>query len=510
MRIGDNLALKNPLIQEENSFCAYFLAKKHDLGREADQESRFTLRVPMTIEDLENTGKLEVLSGDLHQLCGYHQRVRECLAGEFITFMTFGAGARINFRCIKLNSSDVPIWLRDYVNSVAVNPALFNLSKFHLALTRHVVPSNSPSSRSCQSCASISFATIDTFWTALSGVIEPSIENVSFSAANVTVICLTIPLQAETNLRLESEMRSRQSRYNDPTADFSPPQCPAMQNADVILQSSDGVHFHVHKSILSMSSPFFHDMLSVPQPADSELVDGLLVVYLTEDAEVLHNLVTLLYPIPFVTPDDYDKALTLLSASHKYDMAAVQSSIRAKMKSKDLHPLTAAATFRAYCFASAKGLTQEMECVARLSLDFPMTFESIGDELAMFGGWALRDLARYRKRCRDSLVSCLESLLDLRLPPSDIWVGCQSTTSPTIAWWLQTLLTEHIRTLRGTFALSLLKPSSFRAEYLASLQSHVSQTDCTFCSKVHIMHGETFCVQAEKKLQNSLDRVSSS
>ena len=314
-----------------------------------------------------------------------------------------------------------------------------------------------------------------------------------------------ILLQAEADLLIEGEMRSHQSHSSDLTANILPPQ---IQNADVVLVSSDDVHFRVHKSILSMSSPFFHDMFSLPQSTDSEFVDGLPAVPFSEDAEVLHNLVTLLYPIPSVIPGDYDKALALVAASHKYDMATVQSSVRAEMKSRDLRPLTSAEIFRAYGFAGAKGLTQEMESAARLTLDFPMTFESMGDELATFGGWALRDLARYRKHCRDGLVSCLESLLDPRLPPSDIWSGCQNTTFATIAWWLHTLLSDHIRKLRSTFTHSLLKPSSLRAEYLAALQSHVNQVNCTFCSKVHIMHGETFCEEVEKKLLKTLDGVS--
>ncbi|KAH9954184.1 hypothetical protein BC827DRAFT_1098764, partial [Russula dissimulans] len=137
-------------------------------------------------------------------------------------------------------------------------------------------------------------------------------------------------------------------------------------SADLIMQSSDHVRFYVHKSILSMSSPIFRDMFSLPQPADSELVEGLPVVCLAEEAQVLHNLLTMLYPIPSVIPDEYDKALDLLAVSHKYDMAAIQSSIRAEMKNKNLRPLTAAATFRAYGIASAKGLTPEMETAARL------------------------------------------------------------------------------------------------------------------------------------------------
>jgi len=190
-RIRDHLARQNPpLIRDENAFHVYSLSQKYCLRREADQAAQFTLKVSMFIEDLEATGKLDVLSGALlHRLWEYHQRVREYLAGDFTAFMMLGAGARINFRCIKLSSSDVPIWLSDYINSVALNPALFNLSEFHMALTRHVIPSLVPhASRPCQSCASISCNTIDTFWTALSDVVRHSIENVSLSAVHQALV----------------------------------------------------------------------------------------------------------------------------------------------------------------------------------------------------------------------------------------------------------------------------------------------------------------------------------
>jgi hypothetical protein len=199
-RIRDRLARQNPpLIRDENAFYVYSLAQKFGLRREADQAARFTLKVAMSVEDLEATGKLDVLSGALlHRLWEYHQRVREYLAGDFTAFMMLGAGARINFRCIKLSSSDVPIWLSDYINSVASNPALFNISEFHMALTRHVIPSPVPhASRPCQSCASISCSTIDTFWTALSDVVQHSIENVSPSAVH-PVLVLTFSRSKQT------------------------------------------------------------------------------------------------------------------------------------------------------------------------------------------------------------------------------------------------------------------------------------------------------------------------
>jgi hypothetical protein len=191
-RIRDHLARQNPpLIRGENAFFVYSLAQKYGLRREADQAARLTLKVPMSIEVLESTGKLDVLSGALlHQLWKFHERVQDYLASDLTTFMMFGTGPRINFRCIKLSSSDVPIWLNDYINSVAANPALFNLSEFHMALTCHVVPSSSRSSRCCQSCASINPATIDTFWTALSDVVQHSTENVSVSHRECVCACL--------------------------------------------------------------------------------------------------------------------------------------------------------------------------------------------------------------------------------------------------------------------------------------------------------------------------------
>ncbi|KAH9022443.1 hypothetical protein EDB84DRAFT_495727 [Lactarius hengduanensis] len=51
----------------------------------------------------------------------------------------------------------------------------------------------------------------------------------------------------------------------------------APTDANIIIRSSDKVNFRVHKSLLAMSSPFFRDLLSLPQPPDGELVDGLPV-----------------------------------------------------------------------------------------------------------------------------------------------------------------------------------------------------------------------------------------
>jgi len=79
-----------------------------------------------------------------------------------------------------------------------------------------------------------------------------------------------------------------------------------------------------------------------------------------------------------VIPDHYDKTLHLLVVWQRYNMAKVQLSVHAEMKSKDI-PLLIVATFGTYNFAGAKakGLTQKTESAARLTLGFPMTIEPI-------------------------------------------------------------------------------------------------------------------------------------
>ena len=264
-----------------------------------------------------------------------------------------------------------------------------------------------------------------------------------------------------------------------------------------------------------MSSPFFADMFSLPQPSDNEVVDGFPVVRLSEDEEALNSLLTMLYPIPFVVPDSYDKALEILAVSQKYDMASVQCSIRTEIKSWGPVELTGTVAYRAYDISSRARLIPEMETSARHTLDFPMTLEYLSDELSLFEGWALRDIVRYRKRCQVGLVSTLETFLDSNAALSNIWVVCTAESSPysqreVFPRWLQNIFTQHIQKLQDTFTNPLLKPSSIRGAYLAALNSHVSSKNCIPCMKIHALKGETFCEELDSKLGNALGKVSAS
>ena len=290
-----------------------------------------------------------------------------------------------------------------------------------------------------------------------------------------------------------------------------------MPDANIIIQSCDLVNFRVHKSALSLSSPFFSDMLSLPQPVDNDAIDELPVVRLSENAEVLNSLLTMLYPIPSAIPISYDNSLMLLAASKKYDMVGVRSRIRAEIQSRKFPTPTGAATFRAYAIASSGGLSSERETSARLTLYFPMTFEDLSDELPFFEGWALCDLIGFRKRCRDNLISCFKLFLNLQDPPFNIWTPCRNSASGYSSSdtgcspsWLTSIFKQRLTELDQAFTKPLPNPSNIREEYLSALQAHITSYSCISCTRVHTLKGDEFCKELETRLLQAISQVGDS
>jgi hypothetical protein len=297
--------------------------------------------------------------------------------------------------------------------------------------------------------------------------------------------------------------------------------------------------------VLVMASPVFKDLFSLPQPSDGESVDGLPMVQFSEDSDLLNTLISMLYPLRPVIPKSYEKVLYslatflavvpnpcykvlyLLAACQKYEIAAVQSSIRDKVSQGDFPAPKRADAFSAYVIASGKGLIPEMENAARQTLDHPMTFEILGEGLRLFEGRALRDLANFRKHYRDNLVSCLESFLNIKESQFNIWTSCafytpshrygsnlfslsnlpMSNTNGSLPSWLAELFKKQLDGSREAFSKSLFNSRSIRGEYLSALQAHINSSGCVSCTKVHMEKGETFCKDLEDRLTQALNKV---
>ena len=155
-----------------------------------------------------------------------------------------------------------------------------------------------------------------------------------------------------------------------------------------------------------------------------------------------------------------------------------------------------------------------MENAARQTLEHPMTFEIFGERLRWVEGWALRDLANFRKRCRDKLVTCFESFLRLgkfgQSPFNILACFDQRNIFQRAPQWLVQLFKNRLVELRDACSKPFFNPRSIRREYLSALNAHTSSSICVSCVKVHAQKGEAFCKELEDRLTKALDEVCTS
>jgi len=93
-------------------------------------------------------------------------------------------------------------------------------------------------------------------------------------------------------------------------------------DADVILRASGGKEFHAHKIILSLASPVFRDMFSVPQPPPTE-PSQLPVVDVNDPPEALEAFLQIIYPTPDPLINDIETLASVLRLADKYDAKGV-------------------------------------------------------------------------------------------------------------------------------------------------------------------------------------------
>ncbi|KAH9022508.1 hypothetical protein EDB84DRAFT_1564973 [Lactarius hengduanensis] len=435
-----------------------FISPGTDFTRKQPRAARLTLKFDLTIETLED--KLAMMPGAyLHRTLEISPKspgpaqvgpshVRHCAALKDFNCSQYAVG------------TDIPHWIESYISSIKVNPSHFDSIEFQMALAQHTAGSGTTR---CSSCILIPVEDDARLWT------SPGCHHLSLHGK-------TLP-QAESELSILGTEPNARSHMG-PLADPLPlPECLYLSKADIIVRTADLTLFRSHKSVLASSSSVFRDVLSLPQPPNNEMVDGLPVVDISEDAELVQSLITILI-------------LALLAAAQKYDMVAVQSSIRAELARR---PSLAwnwgywAQAFRVYAIASSSRLTSEMDTAARQTLDQPMTFEYLRDELRLFEGRALSDLALFRKSCRDNLISCFESFLDIDSGPSKIWLGCPQrclsvqvtsvalfgspsfglpsavpqNASPTLPTWVHDIIAPQIEELKQAFTRPSSNPQAF-------------------------------------------------
>jgi hypothetical protein len=187
-------------------------------------------------------------------------------------------------------------------------------------------------------------------------------------------------------------------------------------------------------------------------------------------------------------------------------MIQVQSSIRAEVSRGSFPAPVGTEVFRAYAIAYDKGLIPEMENAARLTLDHPMSFETLGEVLRCCFFWrvGIARLSRLRKRRRDELVTCLESFLEGDPPAFGLVVpivgsqGFPTHGSPA----------GYIKSPHGILVTWNERCSRIDLQHLhAYFMAIQTRAGCHFFSRVYMTNGPTFCAELENKVVQARNKV---
>ena len=97
-------------------------------------------------------------------------------------------------------------------------------------------------------------------------------------------------------------------------------------DADIVLQSSDGVRFRVHTFIMRLASEFFRTMLDIPQ--DPYAAGSGPPISMEESSNTIETMLDIIYPnraVPRIS--SFQMASSLLSVAEKYDIQKIRDTV---------------------------------------------------------------------------------------------------------------------------------------------------------------------------------------
>ncbi|KAJ7733565.1 hypothetical protein DFH07DRAFT_894182 [Mycena maculata] len=94
-------------------------------------------------------------------------------------------------------------------------------------------------------------------------------------------------------------------------------------DGSLIIEAA-GVLYRISRSVLAERSPIFKDTLSIPQPTDSETIDGCPVVHLYDSPEDVTPFLRAIFNsgffMPYPAPTEFRILAGILRLSHKYEV----------------------------------------------------------------------------------------------------------------------------------------------------------------------------------------------
>ncbi|KAI0313676.1 hypothetical protein OF83DRAFT_1034367, partial [Amylostereum chailletii] len=166
-------------------------------------------------------------------------------------------------------------------------------------------------------------------------------------------------------------------------------------DADIVLISSDHVHFRAHKAILAVASPVFDSMFSLPQPSPDEGDTSLPTVTMSEDAQTLYFILRTCYPVsrsPKIA--SLDDARLVLEMSRKYEIVPFEGlAEEALLDMADKDPIGV------FVVACLYGLDSVAGHAAQASLNLSQVAITQSEHLHLITGHQFSQILQYHLRC---------------------------------------------------------------------------------------------------------------
>src|SRR5712691_1971705 len=158
--------------------------------------------------------------------------------------------------------------------------------------------------------------------------------------------------------------------------------------ADIILHSRDSHYFRVPKSYIINCSLVLKELTrrASKPPDDSRGEVSLPMVQLPERGEILHSLLTFIFPVSPLVPPTTEKAMELLSVAKRYQMGSILVHIRAIIARQKPPSAQRDAALHNYYLAQKYELHEEALQAAQAILKYPMNIEDLEDKLDMMPG----------------------------------------------------------------------------------------------------------------------------
>ncbi|KAF8869767.1 hypothetical protein BD779DRAFT_1583874 [Infundibulicybe gibba] len=169
-------------------------------------------------------------------------------------------------------------------------------------------------------------------------------------------------------------------------------------DTDIILRSSDNVEFHTHRILLSLASPVFRDMFTLPQDSTMKSDAGAIqhIIPMAETSSTLRHFLTWCDPGTEFICDKWTDVTDILELTDKYDTAALQNMIKKVIISGEwiqTNPLSVYAIAIRYRFCDLVRLA------AKSSLQLCLASLHSVPEMDRISAIDFHDLLRYHYNC---------------------------------------------------------------------------------------------------------------